>query len=388
MWPAAHTALAWLNLTHNRRRLAVSVAGVVCAVLMMFMEVGFLNAMFDGQLTLLESLDTDLVVLSTRTRTLARSMLFPRRRLEQVLAVPGIAAAQPLYVEYATALWKNPHDRHLRPIRVLAFDPNVSALRLPALARYRDALQRADTALFDAQSKPYYGQMAPGMTTELARRTLHIVGLFALGTDFIYEGNVLMSERNFGRFFPRRLSAEGTLRGVDIGLLRLAAGADPFRVQRAVVEALPADVIVRTKAQLRAQEMAYWQDSTPVGFVFTLGTAMGFVIGVMICYQILFTDVVDHLPQFATLKAIGYTNRSLIAVVLQEALLLACLSFVPGLGLTQVLYTVLARLTGLPLYLTVWRAGLILLLTIALAMVAGLIAVRKVLATDPAEVFA
>jgi putative ABC transport system permease protein len=381
MWPAAHTSLAWLNLTHNTRRLAMSVAGVVCAVLMMFMEVGFLNAMFDGQLALLERLDTDLVILSTRTRTLARSGLFPRRRLEQALAVSGVTAAQPLYVEYATALWKNPHDRRLRPIRVLAVDPHAAALRLPALATYRDALQRADTALFDAQSKPYYGKMAPGMTTELARRALRIVGLFALG-------NVLMSERNFGRFFPHRLSAEGNLRGVDIGLLQLAAGVDPLHVQRAVVEALPADVVVRTKAQLRAQEMAYWQDNTPVGFVFTLGTAMGFVIGVMICYQILFTDVVDHLPQFATLKAMGYTNRSLLAVVLQEALLLACLGFLPGLGFTQALYTVLARLTGLPLYLTVWRAGLILLLTIALAMVAGVIAVRKVLATDPAEVFA
>jgi putative ABC transport system permease protein len=84
----------------------------------------------------------------------------------------------------------------------------------------------------------------------------------------------------------------------------------------------------------------------------------------------------------------GYTNGYLIAVVLQEALLLSCMGFLLGLGLTQVLYTVLAGMTGLPLYLTIGRVSLILLLTVALSMVAGVLAVRKVLVTDPAEVFA
>ena len=386
MWSAAHISLAWLNLTHNKRRLAVSIAGVVCTVLMMFMQVGFLHALFDGQLGLLERLDTGLVVLSTRTRTLTDTTPFPQRRLAQALAVSGVVAVQPLYV--ASATWKNPHERRTRTIRVLAFDPMASVLRIPELERSRDALQWADTALFDVQSKPSYGRIAPGMRVELARHTLRIVGLFTLGTDFVYDGTVLMSDRNFGRFFPSRLSAEGALRRVDIGLLQLVAGVDPVLVQRAVLQIVPADVLVLTKAELRAREMAYWQDSTPIGFVFTLGTAVGFVIGVMICYQILFTDVVDHLPQFATLKAMGYTNRYLIAVVLQEALLLSGLGFLPGLGLTQVLYIVLARLTGLPFSLTVWRTGLVLLLTVALAMVAGVIAVRKVVSTDPAEVFA
>jgi putative ABC transport system permease protein len=388
MWPAAHTSLAWCSLTHNKRRLAVSIAGVLCTVLMMFMQIGFLNALFDAQLGLLERLHTDLVVLGKGTRTLAGTIPFPRRRLEQALAVSGVAAVQPLYVTSSAALWRNPQDQHRRTIRVLAFDLTAPVLLIPELEYHRDALQRADTALFDVKSKPYYGTITPGMRTELAHRSLQIVGLFTLGTDFVYSGTVLMSERNFGGFFPRRLSPDGTLRYVDIGLLQLAPGVDPVLVQRVVVQTLPADVLVYTKAELRTQEMAYWQDSTPIGFVFTSGTAMGFVIGVIICYQLLFTDVVDHLPQFARLKAMGYTNGYLIAVVLQEALLLSCMGFLLGLGLTQVLYTVLAGMTGLPLYLTIGRVSLILLLTVALSMVAGVLAVRKVLVTDPAEVFA
>jgi putative ABC transport system permease protein len=386
MWPATHTPLAWLNLTHNKRRLAVSVAGVLGTVLMMFMQVGFLNALLDGQIALLERLQTDLVVLSKRTQTLVAPTAFPYRRLSQALAVAGVAAVRPLYI--ASAVWKHPHEHRAHAIRVLAFDPTAAVLPIRELERYREALQWADTALFDRQSKPYYGTVAPGMRAELARRTLRIVGLVTLGTDFVHDGNLLMSDRSFGGFFPHRLSTEGALRRVDIGLLQLAAGVDPLRVQQAVVQVVPADVVVLTKAQWRTQERAYWQDSTPIGFVFTLGTALGFVIGVMICYQILFTEVMDHLQQFATLKAIGYTNRSLIAVVLQEALLLSCVGFLPGVGLTHVLYRVLAGLTGLPFLLTVWRVGLVFLLTIALAMMAGIMAVRKVLIADPAEVFA
>jgi putative ABC transport system permease protein len=385
MWPATHTLLAWLNLTHNKRRLAVSVVGVLGTVLMMFMQVGFRNALLDGQMALLERLRTDLVVLSKQTRTLAAPTAFSRRCLSQALAVAGVVAAQPLYS--ASTTWKKPHEHGAHAIRVLAVDPTAAVLLFPELERDREALRWADTALFDVRSKSYYGKVAPGMQTELARRTLRIVGLFTLGTDFIHDGNLLMSDRNFGKFFPHRLSAEGALRRVDIGLLQLAAGVDPLSIQRAVLQVVPADVVVLTKTQVRAQERDYWQNRTPIGFVFTLGTAVGFVIGMMICYQILFTDVMDHLPQFATLKAIGYTHQQLIAVVLQEALLLACVGFLPGVGLTHVLYTVLAGLTGLPFFLTVWRVGLVLLLTIALAMVAGITAVRRVLSTDPAEVF-
>jgi putative ABC transport system permease protein len=110
-------------------------------------------------------------------------------------------------------------------------------------------------------------------------------------------------------------------------------------------------------------------------------------VGVIICYQILFTDVVDHLPQFATLKAIGYHGGFLVRVVLGESLCLALLGFVPGLGLSAVLYAMVDALTGLPMVLTVWRGGLVLALTVAMCLLSGLIAVRKVVAADPADVF-
>src|SRR5207245_4245857 len=152
--------------------------------------------------------------------------------------------------------------------------------------------------------------------------------------------------------------------------------------------ALPPDVQIQTKQDFLDQEMTYWKENTPLGYLFGLGAALGFVVGIVICYQILYTDVVDHLPQFATLKAIGYRDRFLRRVVLREALYLSLLGHVPGLAISYLLYLLLAGATGLPIEMPLSRVALMLALTVAMCMVAGVIAIRKVIAADPAEVFA
>jgi putative ABC transport system permease protein len=111
------------------------------------------------------------------------------------------------------------------------------------------------------------------------------------------------------------------------------------------------------------------------------------VVGMVICYQVLSSDVADHLAEYATLKAIGYPNRYLGMVVLQEALLLAVAGFVPGLACSWLLYQLLSALTDLPMELTWFRIGFVLFLTIVMCAASGLLALRKALEVDPAEVF-
>jgi putative ABC transport system permease protein len=151
---------------------------------------------------------------------------------------------------------------------------------------------------------------------------------------------------------------------------------------------LPPDVHIQTKQEFIDQELRFWRDNTPLGYMFGLGAALGFVVGIVICYQILYTDIVDHLPQFATLKAIGYRNRFVRRVVLHEALLLSFLGHVPGLGMSYLLYGMLAGATGLPLHLPPERVLLLAGLTIAMCTVSGILAARRVMTADPAEVFA
>jgi putative ABC transport system permease protein len=146
-------------------------------------------------------------------------------------------------------------------------------------------------------------------------------------------------------------------------------------------------VRVFTKAGLIDYELSYWQTRTTIGFIFTLGTIMGFIVGTVIVYQILYTDVSDHLPEYATLKAMGYADTYLLTVVFQEAILLAIVGFIPSLGLGMFLYANTAKATGLPLAMTAIRALQVLLLTMLMCSISGAIAVGKLRAADPADIF-
>jgi len=146
-------------------------------------------------------------------------------------------------------------------------------------------------------------------------------------------------------------------------------------------------VLALTKADALQRDVEYWDAGTPVSVVVGIGMLMGFVVGIVICYQILYTEIADHLPQFATLRAMGFSRRYLMAVVLCEAVLLALVAFAPSLLMGQILYGVLASASGLLLKLTLPRITFVLTLTLAMCASAGLLALRRVLQADPAELF-
>ena len=164
-------------------------------------------------------------------------------------------------------------------------------------------------------------------------------------------------------------------------------GADPQEVKRRLAARLPDDVAVYTKAEMIERERNFWSHSTPIGYIFLLGTVIGFLVGMVICYQIINADIADHMPEFATLKAMGYRNRYFVGFVLMESVYLSLLSFVPGMLVSLGLYEALARSTGLLMILNVPRAASVLLLTLAMCVASGCLAMRKVLAADPAELF-
>ena len=173
---------------------------------------------------------------------------------------------------------------------------------------------------------------------------------------------------------------------VDIGLISLKPGADVEQVREQLAAGLPNDVKVLTLEGFAEIEKNYWA-STGIGFIFGLGVVVGFIVGIVIVYQILYSDVSDHLPEYATLKAIGYSDRYLLGVLTQEALLLAILGYIPGFILSFGLYQVAYAATLLPIAMTLERAGSVLVLTIIMCSVSGAIAMRKLRSADPADVF-
>ena len=380
------TPLGWLQLSHDRGRLLVALAGIAFADVLMFMQLGFQASLYDSNTRVNRALQADIILLSPKALNLQNLSTFSRRRLLQAVDIPGVQSTSALYVNSIT--WRNPQTRLSATVQVFGFDPDRAAFDLPEVNQQRDKLKLPDQVLFDRGARGAYAeaiaQVAQGkpVTTEVDRRTLTIAGLFSLGASFGADANLMTSDQTFLRLFPRRDAAS-----VSLGLVRLQPGADPQQVAVALRSHLPIDVRVLTAAEFVQFEESYWRSASPVGFVFGLGTAMAFVVGVVIVYQVLSTDVNAHLKEYATFKAMGYHNSYLLGVVFEEAIILAVLGFIPGAVLPIGLYALAAKATALPIYMTVSRAAMVFVLTVFMCAVSGTIATRKLQSADPADMF-
>ncbi|OLP19237.1 ABC transporter [Leptolyngbya sp. 'hensonii'] len=380
------TPLGWLQLNHQKGRLLVALAGIAFADVLIFMQLGFQGALYDSNTRLHRSLDTDIVLISPQARNLVNMSTFPRRRLFQAENVSGVAYADPLYTAFAN--WKNPQTHKETAILVIGFNPNRPAFNLPEVNRYEDEIKLPDRVVFDRASRGEYTQalsqldQGQTVTTELERRTIYLIGTFRVGASFATDGTLMTSDQNFLRLFPRR-KAES----VSVGLVRVKPGFDPQQVATILKQTLPNDVLVLTLPEFVEFEKEYWSKNTAIGFVFGLGTAMGFVVGVIIVYQVLSTDVNAHMAEYATFKAMGFRTVYLLGIVFEEAVILAILGFLPGVGASLGLYHLTRNATNLPIVMTVFRATEVLVLTIVMCLISGTIATRRLRSADPAEIF-
>jgi putative ABC transport system permease protein len=378
--------LAWLQVSRERGRLLVAMAGIAFADMLMFMQLGFRTALYESNTQLHRSMDADLVLINPQGRNITNLTHFPRRRLAQVQNFDEVVSAQPLYTDFVD--WKNPQTQKKTSILVLGFNPEKSAFKIPEVEQHLDKLKFPDTMLFDRGSRGNYTQTLTAVekrqivTTEMRDRKIKINGLFLSGASFAADGNVITSDLNFLRVFDNRDISQ-----VSAGLIKLKPGIDPKYMANVLQKRLPEDVRVLTLAEFAQVEEDYWANNTPIGFIFTLGTGIGFIVGTVIVYQILSTDVADHMAEYATLKAMGYKDLYLLTIVIQEALILAIVGYLPGNAIAYGLYALTRGATNLPLFMTVERAITVLILTIAMCLASGAIATRKLRAADPADIF-
>jgi len=385
------TPLAWRNLTHDVRRLVIAVSGVAFAVILMFMELGFLNALLESTVQLLRRLHGEIVIVSRSQYALVANERFDLRRLNAARETKGVAAAYPIYLESATAILRAPGRRGY-PIRVIAIREGDAALDIPELTVHRDGLDADATALVDDTSRRKYGLPHAGHAPstyrgELNGKRVHPVGHFHLGVDFATDGNLLMKAANFANFFPLRAGGGDPLHRVDLGIVRLKAGSNPKQVLAELRKSLPLDVEAFSKERLIEREKHFWRTNAPLGYIFMVGAIMGFVVGVVICYQIVYADIADHMREFATLKAIGYGNSYFLALVLRQSLYLSLLGFLPGVIISFMSYEALSAITGLTMQMTPGLALTVLAATAAMCGLSGLLAVNKLHAADPADLF-
>ena len=385
----AKIPLAWAQLTREKMRLVIALAGIGFADLLMFMQFGFRDALFESSVSFHSQLQGDIFITSTQSTALIAMKSFPQRRLYQALSFNSVKAISPVYIGFG--LWKNPapNQSNTRQLMVIGFDPTRPIFDMPEIQNNLDKIKMSDVVLFDRASRPEFGPVAEyfdgGKTveTEVDNRRVKVEGLFTLGASFGADGNIVTSDLNFLRIFATRRT-KGL---IDIGIVYLQPGTDVKAVVEKMRATLPSDVRIDSKEEFVAFEKKYWEEGTAIGFIFTLGAAMGFIVGIVIVYQILYTDVNDHLPEYATLKAMGYNDFYFLGVVFQEALILAILGYLPGFGVSVVLYNLGRSATSLPMYMTVGKAVTVFVMTVVMCCLSGAIAVRKLQAADPADIF-
>lgn len=174
---------------------------------------------------------------------------------------------------------------------------------------------------------------------------------------------------------------------IDVGVIKLKSGADVQAVLLEMRSRLPNDVKVMTKEDYAKAEVAFWNASTPVGYTFDLGVVIAFIVGAVIVYQILYSDVTDHLPEYATLKAMGFRDRYLLIIVFQESLILAALGFIPGTLIALGIYRITNVVTMLPMAMDLGRVIFVFILTASMSSFSAAMAVRKLQTADPADIF-
>ncbi len=378
--------LGWAQLSHQKVRLLVALSGIAFADILMFMQLGFKNLLYDGATLVHRNLQGDIVLISNRTDLLGDGQTFSKRYLYQAAAVEGVESASPLY--YALTTWVNPWDKEVTQVAVIAFDPIQPVLDLPEVNQQLKTIKLSNIILFDRKSQPTTGPVAEAfaqgdtITTEIAGHRVKVGGIFTLGSSFFLKGHLITSDWNY-----MRLLGADSLDGIAVGVLTLAPEANLNAVLANLQNRLPRDVQVMTRQEYIDYEIAFWSSQHPAGTIFNFGAIMGFIVGVVVVNQVLYSDVNDHLAEYATLKAMGYGDQKLLMVVFQEGVLLAVLGFIPGFGVSIGMYGLLGNLTRIPVAMTLGVAVQVLTATLCMCLISAAVSIRKLQSADPADVF-
>ncbi len=380
------TPLAWLQVKREKTRLFVALAGIGFADILMFFQLGLMESAYVSATGMHYRLRGDLFLLNSVSDNVQTIKPFSRSRLFQAAGTDGVASINSLYL--GIGRWRNPSNRTFWQVQIYGFNPSNPAMDVPDAAPELNKLKMLNYVLYDQAARPDLGnvagqlQQSKPLTAQLNDLQIQVTGVFTMGASFSADGNLIVSDSTFLRLFPERQSDD-----IDVGLITLKPGADIEQVQANIKAKLPNDVLVLTKEEFIQRERNYWSQVSPIGVIFGFGTIVGFLVGTVIVYQILYSDVSDHLPEYATLKAMGYGDSYLVGILLQEALILAILGFMPGFAISLGLYGLIAQATLLPVKMSLDRLVLVLSLTLVMCIASGAIAMRKLQSADPADIF-
>jgi putative ABC transport system permease protein len=373
-------AFAWRNLVQTPGYLGLAIAAISLAVMLLFMQLAILGALINGATLLYDQLNFDIVLISQKSLEVSFTQPFSRQRLYQVNGIEGVTSTHPVYLSFGD--WQNAETKLPQSLLVLGFNLEEKVFKDTEIVQQIGILQQQDTVLMNRLSASGFGPKTVGTITELINRKIKIGGLFAMNNSFRFDGAVIVSAQNFIRLYPQR-----SLEDISLGLVTVEPNADIRTVIHRIRHIVPGTIQVLSRREAEIKDQYYWLTSTSTGIIVGFGVFTAILIGAVIVYQILNADVMERLPEYATLKAIGYSNRRLAIIVLQQATILAVLGFVLGLIFALGLYEVMHSNTYLPIKMPASRVLLVFILTLLMCNISALISLQPVIKLDPSDIF-
>ncbi len=370
---------------HKKRRTAVASLGIGFAVLVVFVQLGFYGAVRNTALAVSERLNADLLLISHSFVTLTDTGRIVRARIYQAQADPGVESVLPVHFRYAYA--RDPATGNRCRLFLVA-GPLSEATTFPpltidGLGEQIATLTGRGDLLLDAITQPKCGPVSADGDLEIHDQATRVVGRYPLGVGFLGDGSAVTTEATFGSLLPEKHDPGY----MHFGLIRLRAGEDPAAARDRIAAMLPEDVRVVDRATLSSMQLRHWVENTAVGNIFGMGTVVGFFVGMVVLYQILSTDIRNHLPLYATLKAMGYGNRKLYRYVLEQAWIFSVLGFGPAFLICAMLFPVVHSLTLLPVFMTLRLALGVAGLSVLMCSLAAILSMQRLRMADPAELF-
>ncbi|NCD34889.1 MAG: FtsX-like permease family protein [Spartobacteria bacterium] len=385
LWRPGGIPLAWKQLMGDKKRFSVAVGGVSFGVILMLFQLGIYQAFMLMVARPIDGMRGELAMISRNFNYIMSTEPFPERRLYQTMALPEVEKVYPLLVQFAS--WRSQKTGINCEVALYGVNAYANPFILPEVLAHADALAMPDGALFDEMAPEEFGDVAGMleqhgvMSGEINSRHVRVLGTFRRGGTLAVNCHVIVGMETF-----RRVTGYDG-HSIDVGMIELKDGADAAETARKLNELLPDDIDVLTREEFIRKEQFYWQINTPIGFIVTAGMVIAMFVGSVIAYQTLYTDINDHIREYATLKALGLGSGFFLRLILQEAAILPAFGFIPGVLCAWLLFRLADSLGGMPTRLTVPDTLTVFCLTVLSCIIAGFLATRRLRAADPADIF-
>jgi putative ABC transport system permease protein len=368
--------LASRNLFQDRLRFVATLVGIVFSVVLVMVQMGLYLGFGRMVTAIIDHAPTDLWIVATGTKNFEDPSLIDTSIGTRVQAIDGVARVTPVVIGFAD--WRLPSGSRT-PIFVVGSDPRAGELEpWNVVEGSVQALSESGAVAIDRSYYHRLGISGLGSTAEIHGKTVRVAAVTEGIRSFTTTPYVFCDIDHARAYIGLRANKTSHF------LVRLKPGASLERIRQDVQSAIPG-VEALTPAQFRHRNRSFWLFGTGAGAALFGGALLGVIVGTVIVAQTLYSSTKDHLYEFATLRAMGCSNRYIFQVIGGQALINAGIGF----GLAALIGLAVVELTAksaLPVVVTPTLMIGLLLLTVIMCMASASAAIIRVVRTDPVMV--